>query len=129
LSDEKIKKARPDPEEHDGKQIRQLNWRIHIDDLRIVKQLLADDELMFKSFADCCIHAYMRGDPLMLKMIKMWKELNLVDGQRKDLYTLSQRERSELLKQLEDMEEKDKHKKEKDDKAWDLSPENSSGTR
>lgn len=120
IKEEKVKRARPDPEEHDGKPIRQLNWRIHVDDLRMVKQLLSDDKMMFKSFADCCLNAYMRGDPLMLKMIKNWKELNLVDGKRKDLYELSQRERAELLKELEELEKKDKKKKEKNDKAWDL---------
>lgn len=81
--------------------IKQIPYRIHLHDKVLLYQLLSNEELKFQQLVDAFIDSYMRGDKEALHIVKTWKELNTVPEELKDKYTLSQRERSEILSEIE----------------------------
>lgn len=84
--------------------IKQVPFRIHNNDYILLKKLLSDEDLRFQHLVDACVQAYMRGDPHVMKVVKDYVEQSHIPKEHKDQYTLSQRERSKLLDELEDNE-------------------------
>lgn len=81
--------------------IKQLSYRLHVNDKILFKKVLRDEEIGFQSFVDACMHAFLRGDPNIMKVIDDWKQLSTVPRDHVELYTLSHRERVELQKELD----------------------------
>lgn len=94
-------KGRPKPPTEKELGIQQIPFRLHINDHKLLKKLLTDEGMKFQTFVDACVQAYLRGDPLMLKFIKDWKELNSIPKEFRGMYTLSHRERMNILDELE----------------------------
>jgi hypothetical protein len=83
------------------KNIQQIPFRLHINDHKMMKKLLADDGLSFQTFVEHCVQAYIGGDPTLIKMIKQWKDLSSIPREARDQYSLSRRERQSLLDEIE----------------------------
>lgn len=92
----------------DSKSMRQVPYRIHDNDYKVLKKLFADDSLTFQSFTRFCVDSYLKGDPLMLRLLKQNRELSAVPKDVLDRYTLSQRERQALLEEIERENDKEK---------------------
>lgn len=86
--------------------MRQVPYRTHENDYRILKKFLADDGLTFQGLVKVCVKAYVEGNPLILKLLKQHAELSLVPQEVLDRYTLSRRERENLLNDIEKEEDK-----------------------
>lgn len=84
-----------------AKSIKQMPLRIHENDKKMFKKLLLDDGITAQHFFRCVVTAYLNGDPAILKLVKQWKELLEIPAEEKASYTLSQREREKILRELE----------------------------
>lgn len=85
-----------------------LAFRVHINDKKLLMKLLADANLSMQEFGVACADAYLRGDPHIMKMIQDWKMLNEIPKDHLERYTLSHRERADLMRLLEEEEKKGK---------------------
>lgn len=85
-----------------------LAFRVHINDKKLLMKLLADANLTMQEFGVACTDAYLRADPHIMKTIQDWKMLNEIPKDHLERYTLSHRERADLMKQLEEEEKKGK---------------------
>jgi hypothetical protein len=90
--------------------MKQVPYRIHRNDYVLLRQLMTADHLTFQSLVKTCVEAYMKGDPLVMRMLRQHKELESVPKSVIDRYTLSQRERQALLEQLEREQDKEEIK-------------------
>lgn len=79
-----------------------------MNDKALFMKLLEDSNLTFQSFSEACMQAFLRGDPSIMKVIKDWRVLNTIPKENLERYTLSHRERAEIMKELETPEEGDK---------------------
>jgi hypothetical protein len=87
--------------------IRQIPFRIHVDDYALLRKMLFDDGMKFQFFVDACVQAYLRGDPAMLRFVKDWKMMSEIPREKKAMYMLSHRDRQALLDEFEkDLAEK-----------------------
>lgn len=84
-----------------SQKLHQIPIRIHPRDYELLKVMLKKDELSFQKFINFCVRGYMRGDPTMLKAIKMERELDLFPAEVKEKHVLSHRERAEIYNELE----------------------------
>jgi hypothetical protein len=75
-------------------------FRLHVNDHKLLKKVLIDDNLKFQTFVEACVQAYLRGDPAALKIVKDWRELNTIPKEKRDAYNLSSRERNKILDEL-----------------------------
>lgn len=85
--------------------IKQIPYRIHMHEKALLKQLLSNDGLRFQQLVDAFVQSYMRGDREALHIVKLWKETNIVPDELKDQFMLSQRERAEIMAELEKEDE------------------------
>lgn len=76
-------------------------FRLDVNDHKALKKLLIDDEMTFQKFVASCVEAYLRGDPNILKCVKDWKLINSIPPEDRDKYNLSQRERQNILDEIE----------------------------
>ena len=81
--------------------LRQMVIRLHHHDQAMLKVMLKKDELSFQKFALFCVRAYLDGDPHLLKMLKIYRELEAVPQDIRDKHVLSHRERQDIYKELE----------------------------
>jgi hypothetical protein len=88
----------------------QMSVRLHINDRVVFRKLLDDVGMNFQEFFTACMEAFLRADPSALKIIKDWKDLNVIPREMRDKYMLSHRERDDIAKELYDMQEKEKGK-------------------
>jgi hypothetical protein len=89
----------------------QMSVRIHINDRVVFRKLLDDEKMNFQEFFTACMEAFLRADPSALKIIKDWKDLNVIPRELRDKYMLSHRERDDIAKELYDIQEKEKGQK------------------
>lgn len=87
-----------------------VTFRLHLHDKTLLMKLLKDMTMSTQEFGSACTDAFLRGDPHMMKALADWQLLNEIPKDHRDRYTLSQRERKELLLELE-AEEKSKQPK------------------
>ena len=81
--------------------IKQVPYRIHLHEKTLLMQLLSNDGLRFQQLMDALVESYMRGDKEALHIIKTWKDMNIVPDELKEQFMLSQRERADILAELE----------------------------
>lgn len=81
--------------------IKQIPYRIHLHEKTLLYQLLENEGIKFQQLIDAFVEAYMRGDKQALHIVKTWKDMNIVPEELKDRYMLSQRERSDILSEIE----------------------------
>lgn len=84
--------------------IYQLPFRLHLNDKLLMLKLLNDDRMTFQSFVEACMQAYLRADPAVMTIVKDWRTLNEIPKEHKDLYTLSHRERADVMRELEQIQ-------------------------
>jgi hypothetical protein len=85
------------------KNIRQIPFRLHMNDKILFMKLLSDADLTYQSFSQACMEAFLRADPAVMKVIKDWRDLSTVPKDHLERYTLSHRERDAIQKELEQM--------------------------
>lgn len=81
--------------------VRQISFRIHYHDKAVLDKILHDDGLTFQSFCEFTTKAYMEGDRTMMRLLKERLALHQVPKTVLDRYTLSSRERQNLLDEIE----------------------------
>lgn len=87
--------------------IKQVPFRLHENDYRALKKLLRDDNWRFQHLMAACVDAYINRNPLLIKLLADWKEDNVIPKKMRDRYSLSNREKKNLLDELEEMAEKE----------------------
>jgi hypothetical protein len=80
--------------------IRQIPFRMHAHDKKVLMTLLRGDRLSFQEFVDLCTQAYMRGSPDMLKTLREQKDLSALPKEISERYTLSARERARIMDEI-----------------------------
>lgn len=75
--------------------------RLHPNDHKVLKVVLKKDKLSFQKFVNFCVRGYLDADPNMLKMIKIMREEEAIPRDVKDKHVLSQRERANILDEIE----------------------------
>jgi hypothetical protein len=81
--------------------IQQVPFRLHQNDYKVLKKMLAEDNWKFQTLVQACVDAYINRNPLMVKLLCDWKEENALPRKLGNKYTLSGREKRELLDVLE----------------------------
>jgi len=81
--------------------IKQIPYRIHVNDKAKLLHLLGQDKLSFQSLVDAAVQAYIRGDREILKVIDAWENLNELPKEERQSGLLSRRERQDLLNLIE----------------------------
>jgi len=84
-----------------GEKAQAIIFRMHSHDKALLAKLLGDDGLSFQAWATACMDAYLRGDPGIIKAIKDWRTINAIPLELQKKYTLSHRERAQILDDLE----------------------------
>lgn len=82
----------------------QVPTRIHVNDYKLMKKLLVDDGMSYSAFVRICVRAYLDGNAHFLKILKVYKDVVDLPQSLRETYTLSQRERALMLKELEEQE-------------------------
>lgn len=84
-------------------QIKQSPFRMHKNDWPPLRALLKSDGWPLQKVFEAVVAAYMRRDPLLIKILADWREDQQLpsQGKRLDKYTLSPSERRDLMKELE----------------------------
>lgn len=82
--------------------IQQVPFRIHRNDYAVLKKLLKGDNWKLQHLLAALVDAYMKRDPLVIKVLADWKEENVLPARVKESYTLSNRERRGLLDEIEE---------------------------
>lgn len=80
----------------------QIPTRLHRNDYKMLKKVLFDEGMTYQTLVQCLVHAYLDGNPQVLKIVKTYKEALSVPAHQREAKTLSQRERDLLLKEIED---------------------------
>ncbi|MFA5750571.1 MAG: hypothetical protein WC895_05175 [Candidatus Shapirobacteria bacterium] len=81
--------------------LHQMSVRLHNSDYIVMKKLLSDEGLKWSHFITYCVQSYINGDPAMMRIIKLYKELDTIPKGDKSKYTLSARERAALLDEID----------------------------
>ena len=84
---------------------KQTPVRLHRHDHAVLKIMLKKDRLSIQKFIGYCVKGYMDADPNMIRMLKIYRELDLIPGDVKDRHVLSHRERQSILDEIEKKEE------------------------
>jgi hypothetical protein len=94
--------TKPDiPKKPDKGLTRQIPVRLHHHDHAMLKALLKKDSMSLQKFIGFCVRGYLDADPLMLKMIKNYRELEAVPRDIREKHILSHRERQNILDEIE----------------------------
>lgn len=88
--------------------IKQTPLRIHINDHRILVDLLKRDGMSIQKFMGYCVRAYIDAHPSMLKVIRDLRELDLVPKDIREKHVLSMRERMHIFDEIERSEKEEK---------------------
>lgn len=75
--------------------------RLHQHDHSLLKVMLKKDKLSFQKLVGFCVRAYLDADPLLLKMIKTYRELEAIPQDVREKHVLSNRERQNILDEIE----------------------------
>jgi arsenate reductase-like glutaredoxin family protein len=75
--------------------------RLHQHDHALLKVVLKKDKMSFQKLVGFCVRAYLDADPLLLKMLKTYRELEAVPKDVREKHVLSNRERQNILDQIE----------------------------
>jgi hypothetical protein len=94
-------KNKPETEKELG--IQQVPFRIHRNDYKVLRKLLGEDGWKFQALMAACVDAYIHRNPLIIKLLADWKELNAIPRKNRDKYSLSNREKRDLLDELEEL--------------------------
>lgn len=89
------------------KNVRQIPFRLHMNDKTLFMKLLSDHGLTFQTFSHYCMQAFLNADPAILKVIKDWKAMSDIPKDHLKLYTLSHRERAAIQKELDEMQKQE----------------------
>jgi len=89
-------------------QTKQIPVRLHIHDHAMMKAMLKKDKMSLQKFIGFCVRAYLDADPSFMKMIKNYRELELVPRDVREKHVLSHRERSSIFDELERAEKEGK---------------------
>lgn len=81
--------------------IKQIPVRVHLHDHTMLTAMLKKDQMPLQKFIHYCITAYLDGDPMFLKTIKNYRELDTVPHHVKEKHILSHRERANIFDELE----------------------------
>jgi hypothetical protein len=81
--------------------LKQLSVRMHPHEHTMLMALLKRDELSFQKLYTFIVSGYLNADPRVLSFIKEQRELERVPNDVRDNHTLSWRERSNLLDEIE----------------------------
>lgn len=87
----------------DPNAVKQVPVRLHINDWRACRKMLIDDELNWRKFTEAVVDAYLKRDPLILKILVDWRDR--VEPKKKaikDRFVLSPNEKKNLFDELED---------------------------
>lgn len=87
--------------------IRQISWRCHGNDYSVLRRILKDDGWKFQNLVDACVEAYIRRDPLLIKLLVDWREESYVPNRIRNDYTLSRREKKSVQAALDEIDELD----------------------
>jgi hypothetical protein len=82
-------------------ELHQVPIRIHPDDHKILMNLLKKDDMSYQKFISYCIKGYMDADPHMLKMVKTYREQDLIPRSAQEKHVMSHRERAAILDEIE----------------------------
>lgn len=97
----------------------QVPFRMHRNDHYILKKLLLDKDLTLQLFMTACVESFLRGDPQSVKAIEDWMQINALPKDMRDKYTLSHRERQDILDEIEEEEYEQKLDKDAEENAKD----------
>ena len=81
--------------------LKQIPVRLHVHDHALIKVMLKKDRLSLQKFINYCVKGFLDGDPNMLRMIKSYRELEIIPKDVKDKHILSHRERQKILDEIE----------------------------
>jgi len=82
-------------------QTKQIPVRLHVHDHGVLKAMLKKDKMSLQKFIGFCVRAYLDADPSFMKVIKNYRELELVPRDVREKHVLSHRERSKIFDELE----------------------------
>lgn len=88
-----------------AKQIKQVPFRLHMNDYNALRKLLDEDGWKFQRLVEAVVEAYIRRDPLLIKLLVEWKEENVIPRRIRDDYTLSSRERKDVQNILDEFDD------------------------
>lgn len=89
----------PEPDKKD--QTKQIPVRLHVNDHALLKVMLKKDQMSLQKFIGYCVKGYLDADPMFMKMIKNYRELELIPENVREKHVLSHRQRSEIFDQIE----------------------------
>ena len=81
--------------------LKQIPVRLHVHDHALIKVMLKKDRMSLQKFIGYCVKGFLDGDPNMLRMIKSYRELEVIPRDVKDKHVLSHRERQHILDEIE----------------------------
>jgi hypothetical protein len=81
--------------------LKQTPLRIHRNDHTLLKATLKKDGMSIQKFFNHAIRAYLDAEPNMLRSIRYYREIDAVPKDVRDKHLLSQRERANLLDEIE----------------------------
>lgn len=84
--------------------LKQIPVRLHIHDHTMLMAMLKKDRMSLQKFISICVRAYLDGDPMMLKCVKNYRELEVVPREIKERHVLSHRERAHIFDELEKLQ-------------------------
>ncbi len=81
--------------------VKQIPVRVHVHDHTMLRVRLRQDSLTVQKFIGFCIQGYLDADPMMLRMLRNYRELELVPPGVREKHVLSSRERMGILDEIE----------------------------
>lgn len=75
--------------------------RIHKNDHVLMKQNLKRDGLALQHFMTACVEAYLRREPDVLRLLKDWRDANVIKKGDESKFDFSDRERRAILDELD----------------------------
>lgn len=84
-----------------GQNLKGVLIRVHKNDYVIIKQMLVKDGAAFQHLTTACLEAYLRRDAEVLRILKDWKDANVIRKEDKNRFDFSDRERRAILDELD----------------------------
>lgn len=81
--------------------LKQVPIRLHVHDHTMLRAMLKKDRMTVQKFIGFCVRGYLDADPMMLKMLRNYRELEAVPRDIQDKHVLSHRERLSILDEIE----------------------------
>lgn len=94
----------PPKQSEKQKQIRQVPFRMHAHDYLALRRMLDRDNWKLQKMFEAVVDAYMKSDPLLMKILIDWKEENVVTRRQQRSYALSNREKGNILDEIGDID-------------------------